>query len=248
MRDTNSNFFLSDKAAIQLLKGIAVFSHYEAYNSFQMDINCGKEWSYRGYSSLWGWNKGKVKRFVDALLSPEGLSRIGQLKLKKPVHVLADSNRPAVDQLQTSSRPPMSAISRDYPPRIDQLQTSNRPAIDRTIHTETETETKDKKIKAEPKNIRPEYSELFEAFWREYPNKKKKHNAYQSWKKYKCGNGLYDEIMSALKKQKNSDEWARDGGKYIPHGSTWVNGKMWQDETKQVKPMTQTEITLSRFQ
>lgn len=74
------------------------------------------------------------------------------------------------------------------------------------------------------------YSKQFENFWKEYPNKTGKAKAYSAWKKYKCENGIFDEIMGALYKQKKSKNWTNDGGKYIPMCSTWVNGKRWEDQ------------------
>ena len=27
-----------------------------------------------------------------------------------------------------------------------------------------------------------------------------------------------------------SEQWARDGGRYIPHPTTWLNGERWNDD------------------
>ena len=39
-----------------------------------------------------------------------------------------------------------------------------------------------------------------------------------------------DVLLSAISNQKKSEQWRRDGGKYIPHPTTWLNGKRWEDE------------------
>ena len=36
-------------------------------------------------------------------------------------------------------------------------------------------------------------------------------------------------IMAAVAKQAQSDDWRGDGGKYIPHAATWINGERWND-------------------
>ena len=78
-----------------------------------------------------------------------------------------------------------------------------------------------------------EYSDKFESFWKEYPNKSGKSKAYSSWKRFKCESEIYEEIMKALSHQKKSVGWTKDNGKFIPMGSTWVNGKRWEDATEQ---------------
>ena len=77
-----------------------------------------------------------------------------------------------------------------------------------------------------------EYSPRFEKFWKEYPNKKGKFKAYASWKRHRCDNLIFESIMESLKDHKRSDDWTKDDGQYIPHGSTWVNGKGWEDEAE----------------
>jgi len=71
---------------------------------------------------------------------------------------------------------------------------------------------------------------LFETFWEAYPRKvgkgaaKKKFNA--AIKKT-----TLDAMFSALEAQKQSEQWQRDNGQYIPHPATWLNQERWDDET-----------------
>lgn len=119
-------------------------------------------------------------------------------------------------------------------PEAKRKQNASKPEAPLKQTPSDKEKEKDKDIKnitSDSRENRSPYTQEFESFWKEYPNKKGKHKAFMAWKRYKCGNGLFVEIMSSLEKQKNSVEWERDGGKYIPHGSTWVNGKMWEDET-----------------
>jgi len=41
---------------------------------------------------------------------------------------------------------------------------------------------------------------------------------------------LLPKILHALELQKKSDPWTRDGGKFIPYPTTWINGSRWDDE------------------
>ena len=39
-----------------------------------------------------------------------------------------------------------------------------------------------------------------------------------------------DKVLKSLSLLENSDEWTKDDGKYIPHPSTWLNQRRWEDE------------------
>ena len=75
----------------------------------------------------------------------------------------------------------------------------------------------------------------FAIFWQEYPRKEGKGVAMQSWLKLKIDNGTFEAIMVSLSKYKKSLQWMKDNGQYIPHPSTWLNGKRWEDEPMMIK-------------
>tara|TARA_Y100000294_G_C8556915_1_gene337531 strand:+ start:832 stop:1482 length:651 start_codon:yes stop_codon:yes gene_type:complete len=94
-------------------------------------------------------------------------------------------------------------------------------------------------IKQKPPSINKNYKELkkyitsFDLFWKEYPKKKDKKKALIIWTtKIQPESGSFEKIMAALKEQKDSKEWQKDGGAYIPHPTTWLNGERWNDENK----------------
>ena len=39
-------------------------------------------------------------------------------------------------------------------------------------------------------------------------------------------------VLKSLSLFKVSDEWKKDNGKYIPHPSTWLNQRRWEDDVK----------------
>lgn len=80
----------------------------------------------------------------------------------------------------------------------------------------------------------------FADFWDLYPRKEAKEKAKSSWKSAN-GDSAYDLIIAGLERAKRSDQWQKDGGKFIPHAATWLNQKRWEDEaTAQVVPITVT--------
>lgn len=74
-----------------------------------------------------------------------------------------------------------------------------------------------------------ELDKLFDQFWAAYPKKRGKENARKAWKKLSPDKELCRRMAKALKWQKESSEWTRDGGQYIPYPATWLNGRRWED-------------------
>jgi hypothetical protein len=81
-------------------------------------------------------------------------------------------------------------------------------------------------------SLAPVDDDLFPKFWNLYPNKKGKEAAQKAWKKLKVTDDLFSLITSGLAKQVVCADWIKDAGQFIPHPSTWLNGKRWEDEVK----------------
>lgn len=81
--------------------------------------------------------------------------------------------------------------------------------------------------------------DLFARFWAMYPNKKGKASAEKAWAKLKVSESLFNLIAEGLARQVVSDAWTKDGGQFIPHPSTWLNGKRWEDEVRLVSNVHQ---------
>lgn len=75
--------------------------------------------------------------------------------------------------------------------------------------------------------------ELFEKFWNAYPRKVGKGAAEKAFIKYKPDDSLFDRMLSALSAQKRSEQWHKDGGKFIPYPATWLNQRRWEDAPKE---------------
>lgn len=75
----------------------------------------------------------------------------------------------------------------------------------------------------------------FNRFWVAYPRKTAKQQALKAWQKLKPDEGLTDTILSALERFKQTEQWRKDNGRFIPYPATWLNGKRWEDETMKVK-------------
>lgn len=72
--------------------------------------------------------------------------------------------------------------------------------------------------------------ETFDQFWDVWPKKVNKEKARQAWRKVKLTDELFAFIIAAVESQKRSADWQKNGGEFIPHASTWINGKRWEDQ------------------
>jgi hypothetical protein len=77
------------------------------------------------------------------------------------------------------------------------------------------------------------YEEMFTIFYNAYPKKKDKTKAFNAFKKLKPTQELLDSILKALEWQKQTTDWQKQGGQFIPYPASYLNGRRWEDE-KQV--------------
>lgn len=79
---------------------------------------------------------------------------------------------------------------------------------------------------------------LFEEFWSAYPKKVGKEAARKAFKKVpKRARPL---LIPAIQQQKQSEQWTKDNGRYIPNPATWLNQGRWDDELDSVSDVPQT--------
>lgn len=72
--------------------------------------------------------------------------------------------------------------------------------------------------------------ERFDRFWEYYPRGEGKQKAIQAWDKLKPDEDLLRNMALGLMRQLQSPDWQRGIG--IPHASTWLNQRRWEDEVK----------------
>lgn len=67
----------------------------------------------------------------------------------------------------------------------------------------------------------------FSEFWQAYPRKEARAVAEKAWGKVLPIE--HPAIMAAVNRQAASEQWTKDGGKFIPHPATWLNQRRWED-------------------
>ena len=88
-------------------------------------------------------------------------------------------------------------------------------------------------------------AERFDAFWNAYPKKVGRGAAEKAFKKIKPSGDLLQKMLDAVEQQRQSDQWRRDNGQYIPNPATWLNQTRWEDEGT-AQPNNQ-DISLDEF-
>lgn len=114
-------------------------------------------------------------------------------------------------------------------------QTSHSYAI--TSHSDSDVTRSDDKLEIEKEldidnnaqsNISLESD--FEKLWKLYPRKKDKARAFKSYKKAIKDGVTNKEIQTGIVNLKREISLKGTDIKYVPYGSTWFNGKQWEDD------------------
>ena len=74
------------------------------------------------------------------------------------------------------------------------------------------------------------YKQNFEKFWKAYPKKRDKGNAEKWFKKNKPNEELTNLMIKQIERFKDTNDWKKQDGQFIPYPTTWLNAKMWEDE------------------
>ena len=70
----------------------------------------------------------------------------------------------------------------------------------------------------------------FALFWQEYPRKAAKAAALKAWQKLNPSPELVERILDHVRDHKRSPDWIKDGGQFVPHPATFLNGRRWEDD------------------
>lgn len=70
----------------------------------------------------------------------------------------------------------------------------------------------------------------FDEWWRLYPRKVAKQQAWRIWERIKPDDLVFAKMLATLALQVTSVDWLRDGGKFIPHPSTYLHQGRYEDD------------------
>lgn len=117
------------------------------------------------------------------------------------------------------------------------LLNTNNPPI---VPPQGETPEKPRRRSRKPKEAPDWKPERFEKFWEAYPKGKSKQAAIRAWDALKPDDSMLHAMALGLMRDMGSDQWKDPH--YIPHASTWINQRRWEDEPD--KPVAPTPSPL----
>ncbi len=207
----------------------AIFLHNIVYwtlknQSEERHFHEGRYWmqaSLNGLAALYPlWSAPQIKRMI-AKLRDAGILLVGDFNEDRMV--------------RTNWYSPSDEILALYDDGIDTAAIGRNRKMHGTkssgVGTKSENANKDKEeSKEEISPLTPQGADkLFDQFWAAYPKKKGKEQARKAWKKLKPDKDLCRQMAAALKWQKQSQDWLKDGGQFIPYPASWLNGRRWED-------------------
>lgn len=69
----------------------------------------------------------------------------------------------------------------------------------------------------------------FDKFWKHYPRKIAKGDARKAWTQTARIRPPVEFILRAIDRARDTDQWRRDGGQFVPYPATWLRGERWDD-------------------
>ena len=82
----------------------------------------------------------------------------------------------------------------------------------------------------------------FDLFWEKYPNKVCMREAADAWKDICVNENTPAQILAGLDRWRNSLEWEKENGRYIPRPARWLSDLRWQEHPKEKIPMGAGEL------
>lgn len=132
-----------------------------------------------------------------------------------------EGNLPNIDVISFRLRKDKSFINK----QLNQLSTFVLQDVADSLPT-VSPRVEESKSKSKRRE-RVEVDDGFDSFWSNYPKKVGKGKAEEAWKKHLPD---LDTVLKTLDWQKNSKQWFKQGGAFIPNPTTYINQKRWLDE------------------
>jgi hypothetical protein len=153
---------------------------------------------------------------LDKVSEPDASSWIAECERAGLVRCYAVSEKPYIQVLDFNQRTYGSGSKYPHPPGTTGNHGDSPP------YSKAESEAKANKELSNK-------LDTFDRFWKSYPKKKAKGAARKAFEKGKCADKI-EVIVKAIEQQRQSDQWRKDRGQFIPHPATWLNREQWEDE------------------
>ena len=132
-----------------------------------------------------------------------------------------EGNLPSIDEISFRLRKDKSFINK----QLDQLASFVLQDVAEVLPSRL-PRVRVEESKSKSKS-RVEVDDGFDLFWNTYPRKVGKGKAEEAWIKHKPN---VDDVLKTLAWQKQSKQWFKNNGTFIPNPTTYINQKRWLDE------------------
>ena len=111
-------------------------------------------------------------------------------------------------------------------PHVDKCGDIQRQISDTDQEQKTPTSAADGDVPGAPA-----YTAIFEKFWQAYPStlKGSKKKAFDIWQRKRLGAAAATLIEDVTKRGAEHGEWRRENGRFIPHATTYLNARTWEE-------------------
>lgn len=139
-------------------------------------------------------------------------------------------NRPATSKQQAEPVTPLYEEVKEYK--------ENKELIHSCANAQAqERKTQKPKLKKETT-----FPATFLQFWNEFPKKRSKAQALKAWNNIPDPEALLPKILETIRGFKQSCEWQRDDGRFIPYPATWLNAARWDDEVPETQQFRKNDF------
>ncbi len=117
-------------------------------------------------------------------------------------------------------------------PSTDKPSTENQAQLNTNIETTNRLNTNEENTN---EDISPLISPdeklnlLFACFWKVYPKKANKKDAFKAFKGIKDIEKILPDIITDVEEKKQTKDWQKMNGQYIPYPASYLRGERWKD-------------------
>ena len=134
-----------------------------------------------------------------------------------------EGNLPKVEEIAFRLRRDKSFINK----QLNELSSFVLPFADDSATSRQQVGSLEVEVEVDKSRGRVEIDDGFNIFWNMYPRKVGRGKAEIAWKKHKPN---IDNVVNTLAWQKNSKQWYKQDGDFIPNPATYISQHRWKDE------------------
>ena len=171
----------------------------------------------------------KVMKMIGSASDTDGARRMRRLRDERKANEVCAQNEQNVTDVRTKRNESKSKSK------------SKSKSIKETISEKNSAE-----ILPIVGEVLPEDEKMFLEFWTAYPKKVDKKGSERAFKNIKKLKSVFPEIMSALEIQKQSEQWSKNNGQFIPNPTTYIHQERWTAVTETDEIQTKINETVKQ--